>query len=305
MKFSDINENLTEGPLSGPAGFGARAKAKLQKQIPFAKEQQRRGAVKDAEHDQARTIKNDFKAWKAKAFPNGEKEPLQMGQFIEWSKKYNGKLGAAIEQTATTDKDYAAFAGKTDPKVNVRDTGEDPDATGENPDATGDRSKKVNAPDDDGGLELEQELELADESVEEDANDAEPKVDMSASIYESRLRAFLNEDQEGKIIWNSKILHDNQIDTLIVKGLQRLAQGGASADSSAKKEPSDEISQTADKISNAKSDDSDEYTAAGRGDSSVLDEYADELESILTAVANGKEISNNQQGYARAILDEL
>ena len=162
------------------------------------------------------------------------------------------------------------------------------------------------------------------ELVDEDSDDdSEPKVDMSASIYEARLREFLKEDEEDDVGINpSKTLADNQIDTLLVKGLEKMKQGSSplATDTQAKaakagieldddgnaiarQQPKGEIEKTADKISNAKSDD--EYSASGRGDSSVLDEYADELEDILTTVANGKDISSNQKGYAQAILDEL
>ena len=86
MKFSDINENLTEGPLSGPAGFKQRAKAKLQKNMPFAKQKRRRGEIKDAAFKKAKMIKDELMAWKAEAFASGnaEKEPLTMAQCIRW-----------------------------------------------------------------------------------------------------------------------------------------------------------------------------------------------------------------------------
>ena len=280
MKFSDINENLTEGPLSGPAGFGKRVKAKAQKHLtPFNKVQQRVGTAKDKQYKEAKKIKQEFMVWKKMEGMSPKVYPT-MPAFLEWIKGVDAKLGAAVEKVARSDKDYAEFfttaidkKGKaaqtaSDPKVNVRD---------DDPDATGDKSKKVSAPSDEGDFELEQELELADEEVEEE-------VDMSASIYEARLRAFLNEDGEDVGVQNSKQLADNQIDTLIVKGIELRDKGGAGADSG--------IQKAADGIANAKSKSDDELEMSRVSNSSIsggdiesikdtLDEFMDDVKNVI------------------------
>lgn len=232
MKFTDINENLTEGPFSGPAGFGKRAKAKLQKNMPFAKGQQRRGKKKDEMFAKAKEIKDELMDWKAEAFAsgNGEKEPLSMQQFLDWAKSHNPKLGQAIEAVARSDKDYADFfAQAVDKKGEQSSTASDEKVKPRaEPEKYSDEEKaaiKQKYADDAEAeaKELGSEDDDANESVEEDSDDAEPKVDMSASIYESRLRAFLNEDEDVGVN-KAKTLADNQIDTLIVKGLEKQKQ---------------------------------------------------------------------------------
>lgn len=288
MKFSDINENLTEGPLSGPAGFGKRVKAKAQKHLtPFNKVQQRVGTAKDKQYKEAKKIKQEFMVWKKMEGMSPKVYPT-MPAFLEWIKGVDAKLGAAVEKVARSDKDYADFftpaiddKGKvtqtaSDPKVKVRD---------DDPDATGDKSKKVKAP------EKDAELELADEEVEEE-------VDMSASIYESRLRAFLNEDGEDVGVQNSKQLADNQIDTLIVKGIELRDKGGVKADA--------DVQKAADGIANAKpKSDEDELEMSTASGGSALDEYFDELEDILRTISRGNDLSDRQKQTAKAIYNAI
>lgn len=325
MKFSDINENLTEAP----GGFADRAKAKLQKKIAPGKERRKRGAAKEKLFAKAQEIKAELKQWHDNK-TGSPKLVITMQEFLSWMQDNYPQFADTAEKFARDDKAYADFFAQevddegnqtstaSDPKVKMRDPDEIPPGKVSNspPEKISDKEKKagydkINKDAEDEAAEFEKQDLKASKGEDE-----EPKVDTSASIYEARLQAMLSEDEEDVGVNRAKTLADNQIDTIIVGGIRGFLSS-PSKDKQAKgygrqqQEPepeskdNDEISKTADKISNVKSDDSYEYEASGRGNSSVLDEYADELEDILTTVANGKDISDNQKGYARAILDEL
>jgi len=314
MKFSDINENLTEAP----EGMLARAATAVKKKVGPTKKIRQRAAGRQSIQKQALGIKDQFHTW---AGENSKGSSVE--DFKAFASENYPKLAAVIDNVAAELK-FAKSKPESEPKPKSDDSADqqanavDPEQEQEDmispEEMTGEKGKpgeqseeEIRAAYGKKGDELEakrkaQGGELADESVEEDADDAEPKVDMSASIYEARL---------NRILMLERDLKDNQLDTLIFRSIQAAGANkrpdhpdSPKAKAAAKaKSSEDEISQTADKISNASSDD--EYTASVRGDSSVLDEYADELEDILRAVANGKDISSNQKGYAQAILDEL
>lgn len=321
MKFSDINENLTEAP----GGFADRVKAKLQKKVAPGKERRKRGAAKEKLYAKAQEIKAELKQWHDNK-TGSPKLALTMSEFLGWMQDNYPQFGNTAEKFARGDKAYADFfsqevddEGKqtstaSDPKVKTRDTDEIPPGKVSNspPEKISDKEKqagydKINKDAEDEAAEFEKQDLKASKG-----EDKEPKVDTSASIYEARLQAMLSEDEEDVGVNPSKVLADDQIDTIIVGGIRgflsapgkekQAALGQATQEPKAK----DEISKTADKISNAKSDDSeDEYTASSRGSDSVVDEYADELEDILRSVYKGEDISDNQKKYAKIIYDEL
>jgi len=320
MKFSDINENLTEAP----GGFADRAKAKLQKKIAPGKERRKRGAMKEKLFAKAKEIKNELKQWHDDK-TGTPKLAITMQEFLSWMQDNYPQFGDTAEKFARGDKAYAEFFAQavddegnqtstaSDDKVKVNDPDSIPPGKVSNspPEKISDKEKqagydKINKDAEDEAAEFDKQDLKASKG-----EDKEPKVDTSASIYEARLQAMLSEDEEDVGVNRAKTLADDQIDTIIVGGIRgflsapgkekQAALGQATQEPKAK----DEIGKTADKISKASRDDSEDYSASSRGEGSVLDEYADELEDILTAVANGKDISNNQKGYARAILDEL
>ena len=301
MKFSDIDKNLTEGPLSGPAGFKKRVKAKAQKHLtPFMKGQQERGALKDEQYKKAKQIKQKFKAWKDEIGMSPKVYPT-MQEFLQFLKtdidpQISG-LSAAVEQVARSEAAYKEFfTTAIDDKGNATQTASDPKVKvrkDDDIDATGTKAKQVDAPEKEAELELEPEEEVEEE------------VDMSASIYESRLRAFLSEDGEDVGVNNNKQLADNQIDTLIVKGLQNLRKGGGQASAPASKD--DEVSKTADKVSKAKAPDDDEELSVASPSSggSSFDEFADDIEEILDTIRRDKELSKVHKRNAEYIYKQL
>jgi hypothetical protein len=216
MKLEDINQKLTERP----GGFGGIVKAKAKKQLsPFMKGRQQSADDEVRLIKVARDIKKDLKAWMQKAFRSsgGAKAPLTMAQFLGWIKKAQPKYAEGIETYARNDKAYAEHfttaiddEGKqsstaTDDKVKVRDAGAD---------------------------ELEKEIDdpKKGDLPEESGDDKEPEVDTSASIYEARLKAILEADEEVEanvekdedVGTNRAItLKDNEIDTLITMGIEK------------------------------------------------------------------------------------
>jgi len=308
MKLSDINQKLTERP--GNTGFGSIMKQKVKRQLsPFQKGKQQATVEKEKLIKVASKVKQDFQAWKATAFRSsgGKKTPITMNQFLGWVKKSHPKYAEGIETYARGDKDYAEHfsqaidkKGKqsstaTDDKVKVRDA---------DPDETGDKSTKVAAPSDEGNLELEQELELEKDDKQDitasKGDDDEPKVDTSASIYEARLRAILEADEEVSadagsdedIGTNRAItLKDNQIDTLITMGIEKQIElgGGESI--------VDEPGEMTAKSSSISSDE-------GGGDG-FLEQYSDELETVLTKVVKGVELDKRDQSNARDMLNSI
>jgi len=244
MKFTDL-DNLNEGPISGPAGFAKRAKAKLQKNIPFARQQQRRGAQKDELFKLAKEIKDNFKQWvdTKTGSSNINNAGITMPEFLEWMQSETD-YGGAAEKFARGDKDYKEYfsqeiddEGKqtstaSDPKVQTRTNNDEEQPGKVQTDDEKEQIKKAYGPG--GTVARDAEAEAEELGSEEDdkqdikaskGEDEKPKVDTSASIYESRFRAILNEDAEDVGIDSAKTLIDNQIDTLIV-GALRVGKSG-------------------------------------------------------------------------------
>lgn len=270
MKFSDLDKQLDEAPdLSKIKGKLQRAGTKLAKHTPFSKETRLKAKKKGDLQQTALGIKDEFHEWQAetgseqtaKEFLNflGQKYP----EYVQAAKEMAVKL-KQMKPESTPD------AEKGDEELSVARPSDS-----EDPDATGDKSKKIDAPEKEADLELEPEEEVEEE------------VDMSASIYESRLAYFLIEDAK---------LKDNQLDTLIFRTLQAVKKAGGKVGSS---QPSDEISKTADKVSKAKASDDEELSVAeprkrehGKAQdvskdevvnrwSDKVEDYVDELSDIL------------------------
>ena len=130
-------------------------------------------------------------------------------------------------------------------------------------------------------------------------DDKEPKSDTSASIYEARLRAILEADEEQPdeeqsdpsvdvAVNKAIILKDNEIDTLITMGIEKQLElnGG------------DSIVDDPSEVQGGSSSDS------GGGDS-FLDEYRDELETVLTKVVKGQDLNKNDQRDASDMLNSI
>lgn len=301
MKMSDINQKLTEQP----GGFGGIIKSKIQSQLPFARKQQRAGKAKTALYTKARAIKKELQNWKAEAFAatNGEDTSLTMNQFLGWVKNRQPKYAQGIETIARSDKDYTDFfsqkidkKGKqsstaSDPKVKVRDTDEIPPGKVSNspPEKISDKDKQAGYD----KIAKDAEKEAAEFDKQDlkasKGEDKEPKADTSASIYEERLRALL-EDDVG--VNRAKTLTDNQIDTLITLGIQKQKELNSGGDDISAGEPEATVS-------------TDKPTAATTADNDFLSEYRDELENVLTKVVNGEDLDKRDQRNARDMLNSI
>jgi len=326
MKLSDISQKLTEKP----GGFGGIVKSKLQQQIPFAKKKQRAGKAKEALYKHARQIKKELQAWKAEAFAttNGEDTQLTMNQFLGWAKKRQPKYSNGIESYARGDKAYAEhFAqaidkeGKqsstaSDPKVKVRsnDAGQtdtvDPSQEQEDmispEEMTGEKQKRKLTPDEQAGLDTinrnaeEEAAEYEKQDLKASkGEDKEPKVDTSASIYEARLRALLEDDEDKRDpdidvgVNAAKTLTDNQVDTLITMGIQKQKELDSGDDDISSDEPS--------QAPNNNSEEPAQSSASG----DFLGEYQGELESVLTKIVKGVDLDKRDQRNASNMLKSL
>lgn len=286
MKMSDISQKLTERP----GGFGGAIKAKLQSQIPFARKQQRKGKAKTALYKQARAIKKELQNWKAEAFAatSGEDTELTMNQFLGWVKNRQPKYAQGIETIARGDKDYADFfSQRIDKKGKQSSTASDPKVKVQPSD--GEQSKEeIKAVYKKKGEELEAKRKAqGGELVDEDEGSDDTKADTSASIYEARLRAILEADVG---VNRTKTLKDNQVDTLITLGIQKQKELDSGDDDIAAAGP--EAQAPAGKPTATASDD-------------FLDEYQDELVSVLTKVKNGDELDKRDKSNAGKMLYSL
>ena len=331
MKFTDLNDNLNEGPISGPAGFAKRAKAKLQKNVPFARQQQAQGKAKDKLFKQAKEIKDELKVWMGEI---GKKE-IGMKTFLDWvnnrfPSQYDGILTAAKDihtnlfpkdskadiqnQVSTDGVNYSVELDKTGaPKKEVK-----PEQYSDEEKAA---IKKKYA--DDAEAEAK-ELGSEDEKQDVKASkgeDEKPKVDTSASIYESRFRAILEADTDqslaasadGKI--SDDPLKDDQIDTLIVKGLQKQQELAGTGKSKTKPEgDSDwETAQAEEKpeagatsAKAAKSEKPAKAPSSGKLSDQDFSNLADKVQEVLRGgVRKIIQKANIDEGEKKKMLSEL
>jgi len=244
MKLNDLNTNLNEGPISGPAGFAARAKAKLQKHSTSIGGQDKIGAAKDAVFKQAQDIKKSFKVhlgstgkkqvgmktflnWINQNFPDQSQGVLAAAKEIHTNLTFpDPKAPEAPEAPAQAAPAQAAPA-QAAPAPAEKVSPEDAAAGQAKIDADAEEEGRRLNPDDTGieGDGTKQDVKASK------GDDEKPKVDTSASIYESRFQIILeaetatSTDQsmpstaDGEI--SDEPLTDNQIDTLILKGIQK------------------------------------------------------------------------------------
>ena len=336
MKFDDLNDNLNEAPISGPSGFAQRAKAKLQKQAPFMRTTQKKGAAKDALFKKAKDIKNELKVWMGEI----GKQEIGMKTFLDWMNKKHpdnaeGVLAAAKEihtnlfpkapekekqdiqkQVPTDDITYSTQVDQKGAPVKKKKAERSPEEE--------EQIKKAYGPG--GTVAKGAEAEAKELSSEDDTqdlkaskgDDKEPKVDTSASIYETRFQAILEAETDQSLAASADgeisndPLKDDQIDTLIVKGLQKqkeLAGTGASKVAAKQKttEPESEVEQPAvadKKAEKAAPKAGKEKAAAGPelGSVTVPKAYAKANKTILTKVQAGEEPDNKDKKAASELL---
>lgn len=317
MKLNDLDKTLTEAPLGGPAGFGARAKAKLQKNIPFAKQKRRQGSVKDRVFKKAKQIKDDLMAWKAEAFASGKgiKQPLNMKQFLDWMTK-STEYGEAVVIAAKEIHPNLFQDKQTKPESKPK-----PEPEKYSDEELAKIKAKYKSDAVKAGAETEKNIE--DEGKRDltasKEDDKEPKVDTSASIYEARLKALLEDENEPKVdtslassadgTISNDPLNDNQVDTLIVRAIEKHAQlvSGAPVpgkkEAEAKEKPKSRSEKRAEKhvagsqTSAVQTDESDTFT--------IDNGYKRPLEVILKKVYSGDEFDKNDKKDAQRIYKSI
>jgi hypothetical protein len=312
MKFSDLDQ-LTEAPdLSSIKGKLQRAGTKLAKHTPFSKKTRTKATAKSGVQKTGLKIKDKFHTWQGETGEDDTVEAFKsfLSSELPQYAPYVDNIAVALKlakpkpkpesdiqkQVPTDDINYSVELDKSGaPKKDAKSEQYSDKEKGALRKQEGDAAKAE-------AKELDSENPKHD--LKASKGNEEPKVDMSASIYEGRLSYFLIEKTK---------LSDNQLDTLIVRVIQAANKASTASNEPAQDEPaprekpSNEIGKAAKKISKAKADDEEEFTVASPASSggSVFDEFADELEDILTTVYKGKDITDNQKRYAKAILDEL
>jgi len=332
MKFSDLdNELLTEAPPGGTQGKLSRAATKIKKKVGPTKKMRQRATGKAEFQQQALDIKNQFHEWAGGRDLATTAKSLR-DFFLDPENNYGEKYADAVEQTAVKLKfEQPGFLGGDEEPTPDPEGEGTPKAGGDEVDGDNLELEKDDEPKDAKGEQSEEEVravygkqgdeleakrkaqggELADESVEEDADDAEPKVDMSASIYESRLSYFLIEDTK---------LKDNQLDTLLVRLLQAVGTSGGQAAPADKETPEKEKSNFVKKMNKAgkagqsamrklgKAAFGDLVGGGDEGGSGGLDYDRQErraLEKILKTIVANKELSKQDRENAAQLLKEL
>lgn len=207
MKFSDLDKNLvTEAPAADGGdkeGKLARMGTKLKQKLGPTKGMRQRATGKAEIQQQGLDIKGEFQNWIGKFG-----KPITVGSFKEFANAEYPNLVNFIDKVAV-DLEFAPAKKEKEPE-------EEPKAEPQaQPDDSADQKADVVDPDEEQEELLSPEEMTGEKSADED--EVEEEVDMSASIYESRLAYFLIEEAK---------LKDNQLDTLIVRVLQAAQSGG-------------------------------------------------------------------------------
>lgn len=202
MKFVDLDQNIVEAPeaYNAKQGFGKKLKAKVKSNTPFAPGVRDRAKAELKLRNTAKQIKNDFKMWLVKTEPSGTEPTLELfSEFID-----------------SQMNDYAKFVKPVATKLKLTKV-DKPKKSAQPVD-----NEKVDTVNPD---EEHEDMISPEELTKESDEDVEETVDMSASIYESRLNYFM--------LLETK-LKDNQLDTLIFRMVQAANKHGVKAKSTEK-----------------------------------------------------------------------
>ncbi len=259
MKQPNINQNLTE---AAPGDIRSRSQAKIQRYLSPGKEGRARGKAKLAIFQLAKKIKNDFLTWKAGSFDKGEKESIDMEQFLEYMNTSTklGKFAVAAAKENYSRKFASVSAGTADSKTEVKPE-----------------------------LESEQDLKASK------GDNKNSKIDTSASIYEARLQIFLERHDQAR-------LEDDEIDTIIVGAIRKFIKAGgklpsvksADKNSTSQEKVSSKDEQMAQRSQNNDYEDIDSF--------GLDNEEKYQLEDILNKIINKKELSSTNMRQAKNIL---
>lgn len=229
MKFSDLDKNL----VTEAEGVLSRAGTKLKKKLGPTKKIRQRATGKAEIQQQALDIKSQFHNWAGKNDLDST-----VGAFKEFLDGEYPQLASYVDDVAVKlkfkEKEVEKPQAQPADSEKADEVGDEEqedmvspeEMTGEKP--SGEQSEEeIRAAYAKQGEEAEaeaKELGAEDDEVEEE-------VDMSASIYESRLAYLLIEETK---------LKDNQLDTLIVRVLQAAQRTGkkvSTGDSEKEAEP--------------------------------------------------------------------
>lgn len=309
MKMTDINKNLTEAPdLKGnvkgqPNTLAQRLKQKVKKHTPFSAKKRGEAEYKDQIFKQAQGLKNDF----AKHMQNYKPETIptvaHLEEFFKDTEyeKYVNQVAIDLKFREAEPKAEVKPEPKID-KTNDKEETKDAGLTKVAGDVKGgelelekekkpEQSKKeIRAAYKKQGDELEAERIAKGGELDEEEDD-DTSSNISASIYESRLRNILFE------------LKDNEVDTIIVRIIQasNRAKGGPSTPAT------DEIAKQSPRKKEATSDEvSDEESAEASGDDAIVPSaWKKDLFDLLRKIRAGGKLDEKDKKLAGKLYDQI
>ena len=330
MKFADLDKDLTTEAeaFDKKQGKIARAGTKLKAKLGPTKGMRQRATGKAEIQQQALDIKSEYMSWVGAndldRTAGTLKQFLSDNNYQHLADKVDEiavRLKFKEPEKAPEDEPKAQSDDSADQKADEVSPGEDqeellsPEEMTGKKSASGEQSEEeVKAAYAKQGEELEAERKARGDDPKDD--EVEEEVDMSASIYESRLAYFLIEEIK---------LKDNQLDTLLVRVLQAAGAGGGSgpsseksADKPAEKPKKDSLLKKAGKAYNKgmnvafgdlhgrDTGDSDDDGGSGSYSGGELNTRQSKIvKNILQTVLDGKELSKEQTTTAKDLLREL
>ena len=301
MKITDISNELqpirlterpgdvekdtfdAKGQVNNQQTRGKAIKNKFKKHTPFNKAARDKATIEDETRKEAKGIKQEFKKWMAST-----NSAMTGEEFINFITQKHSDLAPFATDVAVNLKMYQP------PAKPAADPAADPaaaaaPATAPSGDVAGDSDTVADKVDGDN-------LELAPDDAatgKQDitaskGDDEKPKIDTSASIYESRFR---------RIQLLERDLKDNDLDTLIVRLIQAGRKGGVSSPQGGTADPSGEDKQEQSSSSSSNSEDD--------GMLKLDPNYEKPLKKILSIVKTSKEFDDNAKRAANQILRSL
>jgi hypothetical protein len=319
MKFSELDKNLlTEAPAAdggSKEGKMARMGTKLKKKLGPTKNIRNRASGKAEVQQQALDIKQQFQKWAgANDMPNTAKSLIAF--FQDETNNYAEKYAAAVPEVAVKLQfEPEGFDRETSNQASDEAPAGKPDATGKQqaqPDDSADQKADEVNPD-----EEQEDMVSPEEMTGEADEEVEEEVDMSASIYESKLAYYLMEDTK---------LKDNQLDTLLVRVVQAVG-GKPQQQQQQEPEASEEkpgmmkkLAKGAGKLSKKAAkglvgdlapdswggeDGEGSSGSGGSGGSGLTSTERKQLKIILKQAIEGKQLDKDQRRVAKELLDDL
>lgn len=303
MKMFDINKNLSEAPdLKGnvkgrPNSLAQRLKQKVKKHTPFSAKKRGEAEYKDQIFKQAQELKNDFAKHMQNYKPGTIPTVAHLEEFFKDTEyeKYVNQVAIDLRFREAEPKAEVKPEPKTD-KTNDKEETKDAGLTKVGGDVKGDELEKEKKPEQSEkeiraafkkqGDELEAERIAKGGELDEEEDD-DTSSNISASIYESRLRNMLFE------------LKDNEVDTIIVRIIQasNRTKGGPSTPAT------DEIAKQSPRKKEATSDE--ESAEATSDDAIVPSAWKKELFGLLKKIRAGGKLDEKDKKLAGKLYDQI